>query len=93
MRPQTPPTATISLTTNYDTPANVAQVEDLFPGIIRGEPQLDPVNFAKLKKFLKGATKAIDNAKIQQSTYAELLATKETEKRRNKRSKENYGFA
>jgi hypothetical protein len=39
-------------------------VEDLFQGIIKGESQLDPVTLAKLKKLLKGATKAITNAKI-----------------------------
>jgi hypothetical protein len=42
----------------------VAQVEDLFYSIIKGKPQLDPVIYAKLKKLLKGATKAIANAKI-----------------------------
>jgi hypothetical protein len=43
--------------------ANAAQIEDLFYSI-KGEPQLDPVVYAKLKKLLKGATKAIANAKI-----------------------------
>jgi hypothetical protein len=51
------------------------------------------VTFAKLQKLLKGATKAIANAKIQHSTNAELIAAKETQKRCNKRSKKNYGFA
>jgi len=68
-------------------------VEDLFQGIIKGEPQLNPVIHIKLKKLLKGATKAIANAKIQHSQNAELIAAKETQKRCNKRSKKNYGFA
>jgi hypothetical protein len=58
---------------------NVAQVEDLFQGIIKGELQLDPVIFAKLNKLLKGASKAIANAKIQHSTHAELIAAKENQ--------------
>jgi len=45
------------------TPANVAEVEDLFQGIIKGELQLNPVILAN-KKLMKGATKAIANAKI-----------------------------
>jgi hypothetical protein len=51
------------------------------------------MTFAKLQKLLKGAIKAIANAKIQHSTNAKLIAAKETQKRRNKRSKKNYGFA
>ena len=62
-------------------------MEDLFQGIIKGEPQLNPVIHAKLKKLLKAATKAIANTKIQHSQNAELTATKETQKRRSKRSK------
>jgi hypothetical protein len=49
--------------------------------------------FAKLKKLLKGATKAFANAKMQHSTNAELVAAKETQKRCNKRSKKNYRYA
>ena len=70
LQPQTLPTTTVSLTTNSNTiqvlitPANVAQVEDLFQGIVKGELQLNPIIHAKLKKLLKVATKAIANAKI-----------------------------
>jgi hypothetical protein len=67
-------------------------VEDLFQGIIKGKPQLNPIVFAKLKKLLKGATKAIANAKIQHSTNAKLVAAKETQKRCNKCLKKNYRF-
>jgi hypothetical protein len=90
---------TVSLTTNNNTLqvpptlADVAQVEDLFYSIVKGEPQLDPVIYARLKKLLKGATKAIANAKIQHSTNAELVSAKETQKRRGKRFRKNYGFA
>lgn len=59
------------------TPANVAEVEDLFQGIIKGELQLNPVILGH-KKLMKGATKAIANAK---STNTKLIAAKETQKR------------
>ena len=49
--------------------------------------------YARLKKLLKGATKAIANAKIQHSTNAELVSAKETQKRCGKHSRKNYGFA
>jgi hypothetical protein len=39
-------------------------VEDLFDSIVQGELQLDPTTLVKLKKLLKGATKAITNIKI-----------------------------
>jgi hypothetical protein len=69
-----------------------AQVEDLFQGIIKGEPQLNPIVFSKLKKLMKSTTKAIANAKFQHSTNAELVAAKETQKRCNKRFKKNYRY-
>ena len=56
-------------------------MEDLFNGIVKGEPRLDPTTLVRLKKLLKGATKAITNAKIQHTTNAELLAAKEVKKR------------
>jgi hypothetical protein len=95
LRPTTPP-AIVNLTLDGNaaqTPGNVAQIEDLFNHIIKDEPQLDPATLLKLKKLLKGATKAMTNAKIQHTTNAELIAAKEVKKRRGKRSKENYGFA
>jgi len=97
LRPTTPP-ATVNLTLDSAvqipiTLRNVAQIEDLFNNIIKDKPQLDPATLLKLKKLLKGATKAITNAKIQHTTNAELIAAKEVKKRRGKRSKENYSFA
>jgi hypothetical protein len=44
--------------------ANVAQIKDLFNSIVKGKLQLDLTTLIKLKTLLKGATKAIANAKI-----------------------------
>jgi hypothetical protein len=87
LQPTTPLVLTVSLILNSDevqvliTPANVAQVEDLFNSIVKGEPQLDLTTLIKLKTLLKGATKAIANAKIQHTTNAKLIAAKEVKKR------------
>jgi hypothetical protein len=89
----------VSLTTNDNTIqvpfmlANVAQIEDLFYGIVKGEPQLNLVIYARLKKLLKGTTKAVANARIQHFTNAKLVSAKETQKRCSKRSKKIYRFA
>ena len=97
IRPSTP-LVIVSLSARGDTVqvpitlANVAQVEELFEQIKKGE-RLDPATLMRIKKLMKGATKSIANTKIQQATNAELVAAKETKRRRGKRSKENYGFA
>jgi hypothetical protein len=99
LQPTTPPPLLVNLTLDGNavqmpiTLGNVAQIEDLFNNIIKDEPQLDPATLLKLKKLLKGAIKAMTNAKIQHTTNAKLIAAKEVKKRQGKRSKENYGFA
>jgi hypothetical protein len=51
------------------------------------------MTFAKLKKLLKGVTKAIANTKNQHSLNAKLVTLKKTQKRCSKQSKKNYRYA
>jgi hypothetical protein len=75
------------------TPANVAQVEELFKRIVECEPQLDPETLLKLQKLSKGASKAIANAFIQRTTNVDLITAELTKKKRsNRKNEQNYAY-
>jgi len=73
-RPVTPP-STITWTGPIGeaiqvpiTPANIAQVDELFERIIKGKHQLDPAIVLQIQKLRKGASKALANVSIQRTT-------------------------
>jgi hypothetical protein len=76
------------------TPANVAQVDELFQRIIQGEHQLDLAIVLQIQKLRKGASKAMANASIQRTANVDLVEAKLRNKKRSNRPKsKNYGFA
>jgi len=98
-RPVTPP-STVTLTGPTGeavqvpiTPANIAQVDELFQRIIEGERQLDPAIVLQIQKLCKGASKAIANVSIQRTTNIDLIEAELTKKKRANRKKgKNYAF-
>jgi hypothetical protein len=75
------------------TPANIAQVGELFQRIIEGERQLNLAIVLQIQKLCKGASKAIANVSIQRTTNIDLIEAKLTKKKRaNRKRGKNYAF-
>jgi hypothetical protein len=73
--------------------ANIAQVNELFQRIIKGERQLDPAIVLQIQKLCKGASKAIANVSIQHTTNIDLIEAELTKKKRaNRKRGKNYAF-
>ena len=98
-RPVTPP-STVTLTGPTGeavqvpiTPANIAQVDELFQRIIEGERQLDLAIVLQIQKLCKVASKAIANVSIQHTTNIDLIEAELTKKKRGNRKRgNNYAF-
>jgi DDE superfamily endonuclease len=75
------------------TPANIAQVNELFKQIVEGEHKLDSAVILQIQKLRKGASKALANVSIQRTTNVGLIEAELTKKKRSNREKgKNYTF-
>lgn len=73
------------------TPANMAQIDELFKQIVEGKHQLDPVIVLQIQKLCKGVSKAMANGLIQRTTNVGLITAELTKKKQSNCEKgKNY---